>query len=274
MEKPNSSSFEAEFNRLSFLASIATGTTIDDNSAMLHNSMPIDSLSLMKTSNILQDGLHHNSNVNGNAESHSGLNTTDSNGINDDICPAVNTNADLQKIQNLLLNASPEEDMLHTNEPSVNIQQKENTPSNFARHYITTSTDSSLQFKSSICHNPSTPTRTVVTQTMSSSNSTLTIPAGVLGNKNTSLLQQQQLKKIASMNKPQYPSTATLTATSHAKIAIPSVNHPLVISSIKPTKGQQPVVANNGQTFLLPANFAGLILHFLKKYFNSNVIHR
>lgn len=254
MEKQNPSSFEAEFNRLSFLASIATGTT-EPGTTKTQNTFESYSNATLKPQNILQSAAPQKQQE---QYSYNGkdINTTTTvtpifaNGFSNHTSQAPTKNdIDLQKLTNILLNPKSE----NTVQSIVVNSQANNT------QQVRTFTNTEHSTAAAPRIQQYTPTRTVVTQVVSSSHPYLTVHSGLLGNNKSAAFTQQQLQRLAGTVKMQ----STTNSSSQNSTNYQTVNSPLVISSTQPR--MQTVVTNNGQTILLPANFAGMYcMHVVK----------
>lgn len=250
MEKANPSLFEAEFNRLTFLASIATGATeksatkaqkafetqAQTPTTKLENNIQLDTRQK-------KHGEEQNySEQNGISAAKTAIPITSSQ--LDNHSSQVKNDIDIQKINNILLNNTQD----NNSQSAKTLNPGKTNPSLFT----VSSGSSSNQHNILQLVPTSTSTKTSVTQSVPS-HPLLTLPSGVLGSKTTTL-SQQQLQRLAGIVKaPLTTNMASSTSTTSQ-----AVNPPLVISSAQ-ARLQQNVVTNAGQTILLPANFAGMI---------------
>jgi len=232
MEKESPSSFEKEFNRLSFLASIATGANDDQNS---NPSVTKDTSQPSTNSPQIQSAAQLFSNFNGNMPSQKVI--VPVNGLENNTSKGL----DIEKI-NKILNSNAQ---INNQQPSI-YQNAMRQGSKTTLGMNTTLKNNNLLVATQSVATPSalisTPvTKPIVTQTVAAIQPSITEQQKIF---------QKKLTGVTAM--PPIVTMQTPTPVSN----IHTLNPPLIISS-SPQKTQEQT--NGGQTIFLPANFAGIL---------------
>lgn len=256
-------SFQEEFNRLTFLASIATGSSA--------TTRPIGSTSQAKNS--INTSFVPNTSI---ANSFSGLGgstskpTTDQplvNGLNRTITTVASSTTNVGKINSLLINSglqninSAAGAFRNQNIVSASTQRQ---PISHSQFHTTGGPRAVSQMRPQL-QNPRMPTPRLQAQNQQlNSTPTKTLLFSPYSPNKTSSAQQLTRPSALQQNMPTNGLNMTPTTNTTTKVTISSnsqsMNPTLIISqNSSPSKmATQTIATSSGQTILLPANFAGM----------------
>lgn len=263
-------SFQEEFNRLTFLASIATGSSA--------TTRPIGSTSQAKNS--INTSFVPNTSI---ANSFSGLGgstskpTTDQplvNGLNRTITTVASNTTNVGKINSLLINSglqninSAAGAFRNQNIVSASTQRQ---PISHSQFHTTGGPRAVSQMRPQL-QNPRMPTPRLQAQNRQlNSTPTKTLLFSPYSPNKTSSAQQLTRPSALQQNMPTNGLNMTPTTNTTTKVTISSnsqsMNPTLIISqNSSPSKmATQTIATSSGQTILLPANFAGVYNCFIFK---------